>query len=106
LNNFDSLGKTFTWIVVGLIAIGVYLFFDKRRTDSYNKFVIEGWCDCILRGMYLNDDGMPEFIQKRNVKYASQYFESLGAKTLIDVSENSLVVSHRGRQHKLSITDV
>lgn len=106
MDKFESLEKALTWIVVGLIAIGIYLYFDKRRTDSYNQFMLENWCDCILRGMYLEEGDMPVFIQNRNLACAIEYFESLGALTLIDVSENCLIISHRGRKHQLSITDV
>lgn len=106
MNQLESLNHAGVWILVGLLCIGAFLFFDRRRAESYNKFVLEGWCDCILRGMFLEDDGMPSVIQKRNIVQASTYFESIGAKVLVDVSENCLVVSHRGRQHRLSITDV
>lgn len=107
MDKFDSLEKTASWIVVGLIAIGIYMYFDKRRTDSHNKFMLERWCDRILRGMYLADDAdLPVIIRQRNVQFALQYLESLGAKTVIDVSENCVVICHRGRQHQMSIVDV
>lgn len=106
MDKFESLEKTAAWFVTGLIVIGIYMYFDKRRTDSHNKFMLERWCDRILRGMYLADDDLPTVIRQRNIQFALRYLESLGAKTLIDVSENCVVVYHRGRQHRMSIVDV
>lgn len=108
MDKFDSLEKALTWIVVGLLCIGAYLYFDKRRTDSFNQFLLEQWCDRVLRAMFVNDDdiGFPSMIEKRNVVAASMYFEQQGAKTIIDTTDNRLVVAHRGRRCSLLITDV
>lgn len=105
-----------TAIIAFSLTVGAYLYFDKRRTDSFNEFVLRKWCSDLLRDLSLDRrDILPKIICYKRLPKAMELLRQLGATPRIvgdaDGSasranaKQTLVIRHLGKWHQLEIVD-